>query len=73
MPEHRRRTTAAAAAPAAALAAALLAAGATGAAAQGEGLEELNNLDINIPNTLDDAFAAARGSVTLLGAARYDR
>jgi hypothetical protein len=70
VPKHRRGTTTA---PAAALAAALLlAAGATGAVARGEGLEELNNLDINMPNTLDDAFAAERGSVTLLGAARYD-
>lgn len=70
MPKRRRRTTAAASAV---LAAALLAAGATGAAEQDHEVQELNNLDINIPNTLEDAFAAERGSVTLLGAARYDR
>lgn len=68
MPNHRRGVVAPAA-----LAAVLFAATTTVAVAQGQGLEELNNLDINIPNTLDDAFAAERGSVTLLGAARYDR
>ena len=69
MPKRHRRTTAAPAV----LAAALLAAGAGAAGAREQDLEELNNLDINIPNTLEDAFAAERGSVTLLGAARYDR
>lgn len=69
MPNHRRGAVA----PAALAAAVLFAATATAAVAQGQGLEELNNLDINIPNTLEDAFAAERGSVALLGAARHDR
>ena len=49
-----------------ALAAALLIPAAAGAA-------ELSNLDTGLPNTLDDAFAAAPGRFELHGAARYDR
>lgn len=70
MPNHRRG---AGAPPAFAVAALLLAVGATGALASGAGEQGPDNLDINIPNTLHDAFAAERGSVELLGAARYDR
>jgi hypothetical protein len=34
--------------------------------------EEVGDLDINMPNTLDDAFVGDRGSAELQGAARYD-
>ena len=75
MPKHHRSAVA----PTVLAAAALLAANAAAAVAQvpsggpSKELEELNNLDINIPNTLHDALAVGRGSVELLGAARYDR
>jgi hypothetical protein len=38
----------------------------------GAGAGEVWDLDINMPNTLDDAFVDPRGSLDLLGAARYD-
>lgn len=34
---------------------------------------DLSNLDINLPNTLDDAFAVERGRFELQGAVLYDR
>lgn len=34
---------------------------------------DLSNLDINLPNTLDDAFAIERGGFELQGAMLYDR
>jgi hypothetical protein len=37
------------------------------------GAGEVEDLDVNMPNTLDDAFVDRKGSVDLLTAARYDR
>jgi hypothetical protein len=51
----------------------LLAALLATAAPHGVGAGEVGDLDVNMPNTLDDAFAGERGSLELSGAARYDR
>jgi hypothetical protein len=39
----------------------------------GAGAGEVGDLDVNMPNTLEDAFVGERGSLDLFGAARYDR